>query len=54
MPELADVPEEDQGIDWDQEVQPGVYVLKVMSSGEAITEDGEPVYVDANGGRAHV
>jgi hypothetical protein len=54
MPELSQVPEDDQGIDWDQEVQPGVYVLKEMSTGEPITEDGQPVYVDADGNRVHL
>ena len=49
MPELSQVPEDDQGIVWDQPVRPGVYVLKELSSGEAITDDGEPVYVDENG-----
>jgi hypothetical protein len=54
MPELSQVPEDDQGIDWDNPVQDGVYPLKEMSSGEAITEDGAPVYVDENGNRVTI
>lgn len=51
MPDLSQVPEDDQGIDRDNEVRPGVYTLKELSTGEAITENGAPVYVDENGNR---
>jgi hypothetical protein len=54
MPELSQVPEDDQGIDFDNPVGEGVYPLKELSSGEHITEDGAPVYVDENGNRATV
>ncbi|HEY7061434.1 MAG TPA: hypothetical protein VII06_08150 [Chloroflexota bacterium] len=51
MPELSQVPEDDQGIDFDNPVRDGAYPLKEMSTGERITEDGEAVYVDDNGNR---
>ena len=51
MPELSQVPEDEQGIDLDNPVGHGVYPLKEMSTGEHITENGEPVYVDENGNR---
>jgi hypothetical protein len=51
MPELTQVPEDDQGIDFDNPVGDGVYPLEEMSTGEHITEAGEPVYVDENGNR---
>jgi hypothetical protein len=54
MPELTDVPEDDQGIDFDHPVSDGVYPLIEMSSGQPITEGGEPVYVDGDGNRVSV
>jgi hypothetical protein len=51
VPELSQVPEDDQGIDFDHQVREGVYPLKEMSTGEPITEDGAPVYVDDSGNR---
>jgi hypothetical protein len=51
MPEMRDVSEDDQGIDFDNPVGEGVYPLKEMSSGEHITEDGQPVHVDGDGNR---
>jgi hypothetical protein len=54
MPELAEVPEDDQGIDFDHPVGDNVSPLKEMSTGAHITENGEPVQVDANGSRVSV
>jgi hypothetical protein len=51
MAELSQVPEDDQGIDFDNPAGDGVYPLKEMSTGDHITEDGQPVYVDENGNR---
>jgi hypothetical protein len=51
MPELSQVPEDDQGIDFDHPVADGVYPLIEMSTGAPITENGEPVYVDGDGNR---
>ncbi len=51
MPELSQVPEDDQGIDFDNPVRDGVYPLKEMSTGEPISEDGAAVYVDGDGNR---
>ena len=54
MSELSQVPEDDQGIDFDNPVQDGVYPLKEMSTGEHITENGELVCVDGDGNRVTV
>jgi hypothetical protein len=37
MPELSQVPEDDQGIDFDNPAGDGVYPLKELSTGEHIT-----------------
>jgi hypothetical protein len=45
------VSEGDQGIEFSAETAGGVYMLKELSTGKPITEDGEPVYVTADGSR---
>ena len=54
MAELSLVAEDDQGIDFENSVQDGVYRLKEMSTGEHITEDGQLVFVDGDGNRDSV
>jgi hypothetical protein len=41
----------DQGVDFQAAVRGDVYPLKELSTGKPITEDGEPVYVTADGQR---
>jgi hypothetical protein len=41
----------DQGIDFASTARGDVYPLREMSSGRHITEDGEPLYVNRDGGR---
>src|SRR5215218_2839983 len=41
----------DQGIDFAAAARGDVFPLREMSSGRQITEDGEPVYVNADGNR---
>jgi hypothetical protein len=45
------VSEVDQGIEFSASLEGSVYPLKEMSTGKPITEDGEPVYVTADGTR---
>ena len=51
LPERAAVPPTDQGIDFAHPLRPGVYPLRQVSSGQQLTERGEPIYVDADGRR---
>jgi hypothetical protein len=46
---LSQVPAVDQGIDFQHPVQPGVYPLREISTGQQITDRGRPVYVDDSG-----
>src|SRR3954471_11646800 len=46
---LSQVPIVDQGIDFQNPVQPGVYPLREISTGQQITDRGRPVYVDDSG-----
>jgi hypothetical protein len=46
---LSQVPVVDQGIDFEHPVQPGVYPLREISTGQQITDRGRPVYVDDSG-----
>jgi Bacterial SH3 domain len=46
---LSQVPVVDQGIDFQHPVQPGVYPLREISTGQQITDRGRPVYVDDSG-----
>jgi len=46
---LREVPVVDQGIDFQNPVQPGVYPLREISTGQQITDRGRPVYVDDSG-----
>jgi hypothetical protein len=50
-PELRNVPPQDQGIDFNHPLQPGVYPLWELSSHQYIVDRGQPVYVDAFGTR---
>jgi hypothetical protein len=45
------VSEVDQGIEFAATLEGSAYPLKEMSTGKLITEDGEPVYVTADGNR---
>lgn len=44
----------DQGIEFSATLEGSVYPLKEMSTGKPITEDGEPVYVTAEGTRVRL
>jgi hypothetical protein len=50
-PELRNVPPEDQGIDFNHPLQPGVYPLWELSSHHYVVDRGQPVYVDDLGAR---
>jgi hypothetical protein len=51
---LQQVPVADQGIDYAHPLQPGVYPLREISTGQQITDGGRPVYVDEAGVRVPV